>query len=159
MFVAVLTGHRQGPFPPGHSARRAHSGPPGRRARAHFARISGVLTLTYLIGCTSLPPHDDLAAEVAQYYAEHASEEDGRCTSPEIATVTKRKVLASSAEATRLRVRYSYFDKSAPGTTDWTRVLGAERACTGFAERDFTLARGQLGYKVVEMSGPVREQP
>jgi hypothetical protein len=106
-----------------------------------------------------MTPRDDLATEVAQYYAAHASEEDGRCTSPEIATVTKRKVLASSAEATRLRVRYSYFDPSAPGATDWTRVLRTERACTGFAERDFTLARGPLGYQVVEMSGPVRAQP
>ena len=35
-------------------------------------------------------------------------------------------------------------------------VLQAERGCTGFAERDFTLARGQLGYTVVEMSGPAR---
>ena len=68
-------------------------------------------------------------------------------------------MLASSAEATRLRVRYSYFDPSAPGATDWTRVLRTERACTGFAERDFTLARGPLGYQVVEMSGPVRAQP
>jgi hypothetical protein len=58
-----------------------------------------------------------------------------------------------------LRVRYSYFDPNAEGATDWTRVLRAERACTGFAERDFKLVRGPLGYQVVEMSGPVREQP
>jgi len=35
-------------------------------------------------------------------------------------------------------------------------VLLAERPCTGFAERDFTLERGRLGYKVVGMSGEVR---
>ena len=34
-----------------------------------------------------------------------------------------------------------------PFTTHW------------IAERDFTLVRGPLGYQVVEMSGPVREQP
>ena len=151
MVATVLIEHRRnGP---------SRRGRPARRAHARLARTSGLLALASLVGCTSMAPEDDLAAEVAQYYAAHASEEDGRCASPEIASVTKRKVLASSAEATRLRVRYSYFDPSAPGATDWTRVLGAERACTGFAERDFTLVRGQLGYKVVEMSGPVRKQP
>ena len=113
-----------------------------------------------LVGCTALPPPQDrLAAEIAQYYAENASEEDGQCPSPEIASVTKRKVLASGGGATTLRVRYSYFDASVPGAADWTRVLQAERACTGFAEREFTLERGELGYRVVEMSGPVRDRP
>jgi len=113
-----------------------------------------------LVGCTALPPPQDrLAEEIAQYYAENASEENGRCSSPEIASVTKRKVLASGGGATTLRVRYSYFDASVPGATDWTRVLQAERACTGFAEREFTLERGELGYRVVEMSGPVRDRP
>jgi hypothetical protein len=150
MLATVRAAHGKEPSRAGTLARGAH----GR-----LARTGGVLALASLVGCTSMTPSDDLASEVAQYYAAHASEEDGRCTSPEIATVTKRKVLASSAEATRLRVRYSYFDPSAPGATEWTRVLRAERACTGFAERDFTLARGPLGYHVVEMSGPVRAQP
>lgn len=160
MFVVVLTGHRRhGPSQPGQGGRRTGAERPARGAAACLARTSSLLALAYLSGCTSLPPRDDLAAEVAQYYAKHASEEDGRCTQPEIATVTKRKVLASRGEVTRLRVRYSYFDASAPGATDWTRVLQAERACTGFAERDFTLVATDLGYKVLEMSGPVREQP
>ena len=73
--------------------------------------------------------------------------------------MTKRKVLGSSGEVTHLRVRYSYFDAGAPGATDWTRVLQAPRACTGVAERDFTLVSTDLGYKVLQMSGPVREQP
>jgi hypothetical protein len=113
-----------------------------------------------LAGCAALPPPEDrVAEEIAQYYAQNASEEDGRCRSPEIASVTKRKVLASGGGMTRLRVRYSYFDASVPEAADWTRVLQAERECTGFAERDFTLERGELGYEVVEMSGPARDQP
>jgi outer membrane murein-binding lipoprotein Lpp len=150
MLATVRAAHGKAPSRAGTSTRRVH----GRLARA-----AGVLALAALAGCTSMAPRDDLAAEVARYYAAHASEEDGRCTSPEIASVTKRKVLASSAEATRLRVRYSYFDPGAPGATDWTRVLRTERACTGFAERDFKLVRGPLGYQVVEMSGPARAQP
>jgi hypothetical protein len=106
-----------------------------------------------------MAPQDDLAAKIAQYYAEHASEEGGRCAAPEIAGITRRKVLATSGEVTRLRVRYSYFDPSAPGGTDWTRVLQAERECAGVAERDFTLVSTNLGYKVVQMSGSVRGQP
>jgi hypothetical protein len=104
-------------------------------------------------------PQDDVATKIAQYYAEHASEEDGRCAEPEIASVTRRKVLASSGEVTHLRVRYSYFDASVPGASNWTRVLVADRECTGIAERDFTLVSTDLGYKVVQMSGPVRAEP
>ena len=84
------------------------------------------------------------------YYAGVATEEEGACPSPEIASVTHRKVLESSAERTLLRVRYSYFDPSRDDDASWQQVLLAERPCTGFAERDFTLERGRLGYKVVE---------
>jgi len=128
---------------------------------AAAARVwPGLAVALGLLGCTALPPPQDrLAEEIAQYYAQNASEEDGECPSPEIASVTKRKVLASGGAATTLRVRYSYFDASVPGAADWTRVLLAERKCTGFAEREFTLERGQLGYRVVEMSGPVRDRP
>jgi outer membrane murein-binding lipoprotein Lpp len=139
--------------------RRAARGQRARRAAVRLARAGALLALALLAGCASTAPPDDLAAKIAQYYAEHASEEDGRCAAPEIASVTRRKVLASSGELTRLRVRYSYFDPSAPGAADWTRVLHAERECTGVAERDFTLVATDLGYKVIEMSGPVREQP
>jgi hypothetical protein len=118
-----------------------------------------LLGLAFLSGCTIAPAPDDVTTKITQYYAEHASEEGGHCVAPEIASVTKRKVLASSGQVTHLRVRYSYFDASAPGATDWTRVLQAPRACTGVAERDFTLVSTDLGYKVMQMSGPVREQP
>jgi hypothetical protein len=136
---------------------RPHPGAkPSRVARPWL----GAATALGLAACAALPPpQDKLAEEIASYYADNASEEDGKCASPQIASVTKRKVLASSAESTRLRVRYSYFDPGAPGAADWTRVLVAERPCTGFAERDFTLARGPLGYQVVAMTGPVRAQP
>ncbi|MGH6902047.1 MAG: hypothetical protein ACREIR_04840 [Geminicoccaceae bacterium] len=138
---------------------RARDEKPARAAGARAARVwLGLATTLGPVGCASLPPPQDrLAEEIAQYYAQNAVEEDGQCPSPEIASVTKRKVLASGG-ATRLRVRYSYFDASVPGATDWTRILRAERECTGFAEREFTLERGELGYKVVEMSGPARAQ-
>jgi hypothetical protein len=134
----------------------------GRRVDAigpEIARAAVLLVVLAAIACSSLPPQDDLAAEIGRHYADNASEEDGRCPSAAIATVTERKVPASGAESTTLRVRDSYFDESARAATDWATVLRAERACTGFAERDFTLVRGPLGYEVVEMSGPAREEP
>jgi hypothetical protein len=142
-----------------HRTGRSRCEPAAFRAHVRLGCTAGLLALASLVGCTSMAPQDDLAAEVTRYYAAHASEEDGRCTSPEIASVTKRKVLGSSGEVTHLRVRYSYFDASAPGATDWTRVLQAPRACTGVAEREFTLVATDLGYKVMQMSGPVREAP
>ena len=157
--AALTVQHRKRPAHAEAREWRPVCAPSGRRAGARLARAGGALALVVLVGCTATAPQDDLAAEIARYYAEHASEEDGRCATPEIASLTRRKVLASSGEVTHLRVRYSYFDPSAPGGTDWIRVLQAERECTGVAERDFTLVATDLGYKVIEMSGPVREQP
>jgi len=114
------------------------------------------LAMLALAGCASLDEPDELQQKLQPYYAGHASEEQGACPRPEIASVTHRKVLQSSAERTLLRVRYSYFDPSRAGDASWQQVLLAERPCTGFAERDFTLERGRLGYKVVGMSGEVR---
>jgi hypothetical protein len=157
--TAVTGSSHQHRLQPGRIARCGSAELRARHAGTHLTRAGGLVALGCLAGCTSMAPRDDLAAEIAQYYAEHASEEDGRCAAPEIASVTRRKVLASSGEVTHLRVRYSYFDPTAPGAADWTRVLQAERECTGVAERDFTLVSTDLGYKVVEMSGPVRKEP
>jgi hypothetical protein len=109
-----------------------------------------------LAGCASLGETDELQHKLQSYYAAHASEQDGACPQPEIASVTHRKVLESSADTTLLRVRYSYFDPSRDDDASWQQVLLAERPCTGFAERDFTLERGKLGYKVIGMSGEQR---
>ena len=149
MIAAALTGQDRRPPAHGNAKGRRAAAPRARHCGPRLARTGALLALAHLAGCTSLAPRDDLAAEIAQYYAEHASEEDGRCGAPQIASVTKRKVLASSGEVTHLRVRYSYFDPSAPGGADWTRVLQAERECTGLAERDFTLVSTDLGYKVI----------
>ena len=160
MVAAALTGDQHKASDPlGRRAWRAGGAALGRGWRGRHARVAGLLALGCLAGCTTTPPPDDVTTKITQYYAEHASEEGGRCAEPEIASVTKRKVLGSSGEVTHLRVRYSYFDASASGATDWPRVLQAPRACTGVAERDFTLVSTDLGYKVMQMSGPVREQP
>ena len=117
------------------------------------------LAIGLLAGCATIgAPADDLAAKIRDYYAAHATEEDGACPSPEIASITKRKLQQSAGARTVLRVRYSYFDPSRGSTDKWPQVLIASRACTGFAERDFTLEQAKLGYRVVAMSGPQRAQ-
>ena len=158
MVTAARTGDQHLAFPSWESRlqRAAACGLAWADRHGHAAVL---LSLACLSGCTTAPPADDVTTKITQYYAEHASEEGGHCVAPEIASVTKRKVLASSGQVTHLRVRYSYFDASAPGATDWTKVLQAPRACTGVAERDFPLVSTDLGYKVMQMSGPVREQP
>jgi hypothetical protein len=116
------------------------------------------LTALLLTGCTVIgAPEDDVAAKIRDFYAAHAAEEDGACPSPEIASITKRKVEQSAADRSLMRVRYSYFDPSQGSTSTWMpSVLLAPRACTGFAERDFTLEQAKLGYRVIDMSGPKR---
>jgi hypothetical protein len=114
-------------------------------------------TLLLLAGCVAPgAAPDTLLPALQRYYAEHAVEEDGSCPRPELATITKRKVLSSSGEATVLRVRYSYFDASVDDVPDWQRVLIRERRCAGYGERDFTLVKRKTGYEVMAMSGDVR---
>ncbi len=125
---------------------------------AHRSVIGLGLTALLLAGCaTPGAPEDDVAAKIRGYYAAHATEQGGACPSPEIASITKRKVQASAGGHSVLRVRYSYFDPSQGSTPAWMpSVLLAPRACTGFSERDFTLEQAKLGYRVVAMSGPQR---
>jgi hypothetical protein len=123
------------------------------------AAIALGLAAPLLPGCASIgAPEDDLAAKIRDYYALHASEQDDNCPSPEIASITKRKVQESGAGRTVLRVRYSYFDPSRGSTDKWPAVLIAPRTCTGFAERDFTLEQAKLGYRVIAMTGSQRGQ-
>jgi len=126
------------------------------RARA-TPLIAPALASVLLAGCafTGGVP-DRLEDKIQGYYAAHAIEEGGECVTPEMASMTRRKVVASSADRTVLRVRYSYFDSKEGATPAWPLVLDGERACTGSAEREFTLERGKLGYAVVGMSGPAR---
>jgi hypothetical protein len=126
--------------------RAAMTLPPFRSLLPAFAALA-------LAGCASFGAPDEVQQKLQTYYAAHAAEEDGACPHPEIASITQRKVLESTADETVLRVRYSYFDATRAAEANWRQVLLADRPCTGFAERDFTLERGKLGYTVVGMSG------
>jgi hypothetical protein len=108
------------------------------------------LALGILAGCGLAPP-DELAREVNSYYAAHATEENGACQSPEIASVTDR-----TEQGDLVAVRYTYFE---PGerATDWPQVFHKPAPCTGTGERQFTVEQTKLGLEVVDMTGPQRD--
>lgn len=121
------------------------------------ARWIVLASLLALAGCASPRPADTLLPALQRYYAKHAVEEGGACPDPALASIAQRKVISSSAEATVLRVRYSYVDPSVEDETDWQRVLLRDRKCAGMGERDFTLVRRKTGYAVTAMSGERRD--
>jgi hypothetical protein len=113
-------------------------------------RLAGVaLALGALTAC-ALDRPDDLAREVNRYYAAHATEENGACQTPEIASMTERSEVGDV-----VTVRYTYYE---PGeqATDWPAVFRKPVKCAGSGERQFTIERTKLGLEVVGMTGPQR---
>jgi hypothetical protein len=108
------------------------------------------LALATATAC-ALDPPDDLAREVNRYYAAHATEENGACRSPEIASVTKRTEVGDL-----VTVRYTYYE---PGeqATDWPAVFHKPVECTGSGERQFTVERSKVGMEVTGTTGPRRD--
>lgn len=125
-------------------------------SRKVFAPLALTLLLNACAGVMQ-PDEDQLADQIRAYYAGAAVEEAGDCPSPEIADITKRKVLEVAGARTVMQIRYTYYDPSIEGSSDWTRVLTTDRPCTGTSERAFTLERGLAGPSVVAMSGPSRD--
>jgi hypothetical protein len=108
------------------------------------------LALGSATACGLAPP-DELSREVSRYYAAHASEENGACPRPQIASVTER-----AQRGDLVTVRYTYYE---PGEaeTDWQQVFHKPVACTGSGERQFTVERTKLGLEVTGMTGPQRD--
>lgn len=122
--------------------------------------VASMTAAVLLAGCIASPlVEDDLEARIMRHYAATASEEDGRCASPEMASITGREVVGREGPRTRLEVRYTYFDPGVGEVAAWPQVLIAERACTGEAERTFEVVERRTGYEVVEMSGERRAGP
>lgn len=108
------------------------------------------LTLGAVTACALAPP-DELTREVSRYYAAHASEENGACRSPAIASVTERALRGDV-----VTVRYTYYEPG-EGETDWPTLFHRPVDCTGSGERQFTVERTKLGLQVVDMTGPRRD--
>jgi hypothetical protein len=103
------------------------------------------------LAACALPPPDSLDRELGRYYAAHASEEQGSCQSPAIASVTER----SAVEGDRVLVRYTYYE-AGEDETAWDSVFHQPVGCTGSGERQFTVEETKIGLEVVDMTGPRR---
>ena len=114
-------------------------------------RRLAVIPLAMGATACALPPPDDLAREVNRYYAAHASEENGACKQPEIASMTER-----TEQGDQVTVRYTYYEPGEEGT-EWQNVFHQPVACTGTGERQFTVERTKLGLEVTGMTGPRRD--
>jgi hypothetical protein len=106
-------------------------------------------SLGALAACALAPP-DSLDRELGRYYGAHASEENGDCQRPAIASVTERKL-----EGDLVTVRYTYYEPD-ERETEWDTVFHQPVPCTGSGERQFTVERSKIGLEVVDMTGPRR---
>ncbi len=107
--------------------------------------------LSGVVAACALAQPDPLDRELGRYYAAHASEEQGGCQSPAIASVMERTELGGD----QVMVRYTYYE---PGEdeTAWDAVFHQPVPCTGSGERQFTVERTKIGLEVVDMTGPRR---
>jgi hypothetical protein len=80
---------------------------------------------------------------VQQYYERRATEENGRCRTPQLDGVLSATVVQSDGPRTVIQMRYLYRDTTAD----------LRGACIGFGKRSFTIEQGPDGPQVVEMSG------
>lgn len=100
-----------------------------------------------------------LMLKVQNYYERRGLEEGGRCPAPIMMGVSRSQVLSDDQDQMVVALSYYYrdwvrddddCDELRPGRC-WVNPT-----CRGFAERTFTIDKGQDGLKVVGMSGPQR---
>jgi len=111
-------------------------------------------------GCTFGSDRDHkLTAAVKKYYAANATEEQGRCRTPKIDTVYEHRIIKASSEGEDVMVvRYSYFDRHADMDANNNRFVSLSQVCAGIAERQFIVARQDIGYRVMDMDGELRDR-
>jgi hypothetical protein len=83
-----------------------------------------------------------LTPVVQHYYETRATEENGRCRTPQLDGILNATI-TESGQRTVIQMRYLYRDQTA-------ELRGA---CIGFGNRSFTIEQGSDGPRVVEMSG------
>lgn len=121
-----------------------------------FAMAIGIATLN---ACVLGPTADPgLERAIKDHYAKHATEEDGHCRTPQIDTIQSHQTIdTSERDGEVMTVRYSYFDRSVDMDADWGAFFHLSQPCGGITERDFSLTRTDLGYRVTDMTGERRE--
>ncbi len=111
------------------------------------------------LGACVLGPSADPGLErvIKAHYARHATEEEGNCRTPRIDTIQSHQAKDTSGAGDEvMTVRYSYYDRHADMDADWSALFHLSQPCGGIAERDFSLTRTKLGYRVTDMTGERR---
>jgi hypothetical protein len=114
-------------------------------------RIPPLTWLTLALAACSLSPTASetlagmpgLMPVVQQYYERRATEENGRCRTPQLDGVLNATITESDGQRTVIQMRYLYRDQTA-------ELRGA---CIGFGNRSFTIEQGPDGPSVVDMTG------
>ena len=120
-------------------------------SHAHLCR--SLVPILLLAACASPVPATGFAEPQAiertieRYYESNASEENQTCLTPYMDGLTEVAVVDEQPDRVMLDVRYFYRDRF---KDDGGNGIGRE--CTGFAARQFTLAKTDAGLQVVEMS-------
>jgi hypothetical protein len=136
----------------------------GRTARG----LALLLCALWLAGCSGdagqsrsseLAGQPGLMLKVRNYYETRGLEEGGRCTAPIMEGVARSEVLSDDPGQMVIALSYYYRDWVRDGDDCDPLRPGRcwlNRECRGFAERIFTINKGQDGPEVVGMSGPQR---
>ena len=119
----------------------------------HPAVCRSLIVILLLAACASRIPATGFAEPQAiertikRYYESNASEENQTCLTPYMDGLTQVAVVDEQQGRLVLDVRYFYRDRLKDDGGD-----GIGRECTGYAERQFTLAKTDAGLQVVAMS-------
>ena len=119
----------------------------------HPAVCRSLIVILLLAGCASRVPATGFAEPQAierlieRYYERNASEENRTCLTPYMDGLTDVTVVEEQPDRLVLDVRYFYRDRF---KDDRSNGVGSE--CTGYAERQFTLAKTDAGLQVVAMT-------
>jgi hypothetical protein len=122
-----------------------------------------------ILGLAACDPRDNpawtlggepgLLFTIKQYYELNAFERNTYlCTNPLLEGVTYSRVSQSQPDRFDVDLGYYYRDAFRNGDCDQNRIgrCGMFRACQGFAERHFVVAKDKDQLRVVEMNGPRR---
>jgi hypothetical protein len=100
-----------------------------------------------------------LLLKVQNYYESRGIEENGRCSAPILQGVARSRVLSDTPDQMVIELDYVYRDWVRDGhDCDRERPLRCtiNRECRGFAQRVFTIDKGEDGLSVAGMTGGQR---
>ena len=105
-----------------------------------------------------LAGHPGLLYWIRFYYEQNALEENGRCSSPLLAGVSRSEVLAEDDDQLVIRLTYLYRDFMRDRPRLPSGQFSLFRECQGFAVRTFTMTKTGDEWRVAVMDGPQKRR-